>query len=82
MSGAITLGQLKGRLDKLHIECGRCDRKGWSYLATLLDKHGPDCKLPDLARLLSHDCAKSTAAEFDRCQVRFPDLAKLSPPIK
>ena len=79
MSGAVTLGQLKGLLeiDKLHLQCGRCDRKGWYYLTTLLNKHGPDCKLPDLAKYLSHDCPKSTAADVERCQVRFPDLMQL-----
>lgn len=79
MSGARTLGELDGQLNMLRVVCMRegCGRRGRYHLSKLIDKHGRQAKLPDIARFLSRDCPQRNVNEMDRCLVQFPDLSKL-----
>ena len=81
-TGAITLGQIAGRLDRLEIACGKCGRRGSYAVQGLIDRHGPDLGLPDLAAMLSADCEHRGGLAFDRCQVLFSNLIDLSPPSR
>jgi hypothetical protein len=81
-SGAITLGQIAGRLDRLEIACGKCGRRGSYSVQELINRHGPELGLPDLAARLSADCEHRGGLAFDRCQVLFSNLIDLSPPSR
>jgi hypothetical protein len=40
-----------------------------------MQEHGPDMPVPDLLRLLSHDCARRLAARIaEPCGVHLPEL--------
>jgi hypothetical protein len=43
--GAITFGDLIGKLDTLRLECIKCGRAGRYSVQRLIDSHGPDGKL-------------------------------------
>ena len=47
--GAVTLGDLAGRVDQLEVRCRRCERHGRLRLARLIANHGARTGLPDLA---------------------------------
>jgi hypothetical protein len=71
---------LVGRLDRLEIRCRRCDRYGRLRLAKLIEEHGADMGLPELALRLANKCAKAgTFNPVERCFVFFPQLVKLFP---
>ena len=77
MRRAVTLGDLRGRLDKLEVHCTRCDRRGRMKLAKLLAQHGPDLGLPDLAVRLAANCPNAGSTDpTRRCWVHYPQLAK------
>jgi hypothetical protein len=46
--GAITFGDLDGKLDVLRVACRKCDRSGQYRVAKLIERYGPD---PDLITL-------------------------------
>ena len=48
-TGAVTLGDLVGRLDRLEVRCRRCERHGRLGLARLIADYGEGTGLPDLA---------------------------------
>jgi hypothetical protein len=76
--GAITLGELVGKVDLLKIACHRCERRGRLSLARLIDEHGWDTGFPDLWVPLAGDCqhARSTALH-NRCTIYYPQLPAL-----
>jgi len=47
--GAVTLGDLIGRVERLEVRCRRCERHGRLRLARLIANHGARTGLPDLA---------------------------------
>lgn len=74
---AVTLGDLVGRLE---VRCKRCDRQGRVRLARLIDEHGAELGLPELAVHLAADCPKAAATNpAERCFAYFPELAGLPP---
>jgi hypothetical protein len=54
-SGAVTLGELAGRLPMLEVACSRCERRGRLNVAGLIERHGADARLPDLLETLAAD---------------------------
>jgi len=48
-TGAVTLGELAGRVERLEVRCRRCERHGRLRLARLIANHGARTGLPDLA---------------------------------
>lgn len=74
-TGALTLGDLRGRLDYLDVACSRCDRRGRYRVDRLIADHGAGKGLPDLAAELASDCPRRENVLRERCQVRFPGLA-------
>ena len=73
--GAVTLGDLAGRVDQLEVRCRRCTRHGRLRLAGLIADQGAGMALPDLAVRLAAGCPKAEAPDLgERCFVHFPQL--------
>ena len=78
-TGAVTLGEQAGRVERLEVRCRRCERHGRLRLARLIADHGAGTGLPDLAVRLSAGCPKAQALELgERCFVFFPQLLELA----
>ena len=76
--GAVTLGDLVGRLDRLELRCRRCPRHGRLGLARLIADHGAGTGLPDVAARLAAGCPEAeTPDPGERCFVHFPRLLEL-----
>jgi hypothetical protein len=76
--GAITFGDLDGKLSTLHVACGKCERAGQYSVRRLIEQRGRDAKVVDLLAEVSADCPRRIAANFnDRCGVRCPDLPRV-----
>ena len=74
-SGAITFGDLRGRLEVLRVTCSKCDRAGRYSVARLIELHGADAGLPDWKDGLTADCPlHAKPAVWNLCGARFPDL--------
>ena len=77
--GAVTLGDLIGRVERLEVRCRRCERHGRPRLARLIADHGAGTGLPDLAVRLAAGCPKAEAPDLgERCFVHFPRLLDLA----
>lgn len=74
--GALVLTDLRSRLTMLRVACGKCGRSGQYRLSGLIERHGADMTLPDLASHLSSDCPRRGGQLSDRCQAYFPDLTR------
>ncbi len=55
-SGAVTLGDIAGKLPMLNVACSKCERRGLLSVANLIAQHGADMRPPDL-RCAVHLCA-------------------------
>ncbi len=77
-SGSLSLAQIAARLPTLEVRCSKCDRRGRYRIATLIERYGADFAGPDLRDRLSADCAKHGAAEYERCDLYFPDMLRVS----
>ena len=78
--GAVLLGALVRRVDRLEVRCRRCDRYGRVRLAKLIEEHGDNLGLPELAVALAKGCPKADAIEpGERCFVVFPQLSRAFP---
>ena len=78
-SGAVTLGDVVGKLAMLDVACSKCDRRGRLSVAKLIAEHGADMRLPDLREVLAGDCPRLRATSYsDRCAVHYPQLAAVA----
>ena len=78
--GAITFGDLDGKLAVLRVACSKCDRSGQYRVAKLIERYGPEAKLVDWKDEITKDCPKRAndrVALMDLCGANFPDLMKL-----
>jgi hypothetical protein len=76
-SGAITLGEVGGKLKMLEIACSRCDRRGRLRVAGLIERYGANAKMPDLREILAGDCPRvGSVSVYDRCGAHFPQLLR------
>jgi hypothetical protein len=76
--GAITFGDLVGRLEELRVACDKCSRAGRYRLDRLIAEHGPDVKIRDWLVEISRDCPKRQAASAsDRCDAHCADLLRV-----
>ena len=74
-SGAVTLGEIAGRLPMLEVACSHCERRGRLDVAKLIERHGADTRLPDLRVILAGDCPRAGAVSIhERCGVHYPQL--------
>jgi len=72
MIGSLTLADY--RAARLQIACDRCNRRGDYSTARLIERHGPDYRLPDLLANLTTSCPGRGGYSVRRCEAIFPDL--------
>jgi hypothetical protein len=71
--GAVTLGDIVGRVRMLEIACRHCKRHGWLSVARLVEERGADFTLPYLRERLAGDCPRLLSAWiYERCGAYFP----------
>ena len=71
--GAVTLGDIVGRVRMLEIACRHCERHGWLSVLGLVQEHGADLTLPYLRERLAGDCPRLRSASiYERCGAYFP----------
>ena len=76
--GAITFGDLVGKLDMLRVACEKCGRKGRYAVARLIEQRGREAKVLDLLAEITADCPKKQAGNMsDQCAARCPDLPRV-----
>ena len=76
--GAITFGDLIGKLDMLRIECAKCGRSGQYRLADLLMRYGRNEKVFAFTADVTANCArKQGRSDSDPCAAICPDLPKV-----
>ena len=76
--GAITFGDLAGKLDRFEVVCDKCGRHGRYAVARLIDQRGADRKVTDLLTELRSDCPKRRAGDMgDMCAARCTDLVRV-----
>jgi hypothetical protein len=76
--GAILLGEVAQHLASVEISCNFCPRRGKASVGRLVQEHGPDMPIPDLLRMLSHDCPRRLAARIaEPCGVHLPELSEI-----
>jgi len=68
-------GNIEGKLDVLHVECTKCDRKGRCSVAKLIAKHGCKGNMSAWVSDLKGDCPKRDGRLTDRCDLIGPDLS-------
>ena len=71
-SGAVLLSQIHHPM--LDVHCKRCGRRGRYRHSTLLERFGPDARLPDVASTLEDGCERK--GQHGGCFVIFPALAQ------
>jgi len=77
--GAITFGDLVGKLDLLVVECAKCGRAGRYAVRRLIRERGRDGTLIDWKNELTAGCSRKMAQNFnDQCGACFPGLATRS----
>ena len=74
----VVFGDIEGKLDVLHVECRRCQRKGRYSVAKLIERYGRKGNMMKWREQLSSDCPKRYAPQLhDRCDLICPDLPKV-----
>ena len=76
-TGSLSLAQISDRLHTLEVRCTKCYRRGRYRTASLVERYGADFAGPDLREKLSADCDTHDAAEYERCDLYFPDMLKV-----
>ena len=69
-TGAVTLGEQAGRVERLEVRCRRCERHGRLRLARLIADHGAGTGLPNLTVRLAAGCPKAAAPDPGRAVLR------------
>ncbi len=62
----------------VEVRCSKCDRGCRYHMSTLIQRYGADFGGPDLRDKLSADCVKNDASEYERCDLYFPDMLKVT----
>jgi hypothetical protein len=74
-SGAVTLGDLAGKITMLEVACDRCERHGRLRVAKLIAQHGADMGLPELRHIIASDCPRNVAVSlYELCGIEYPQL--------
>ncbi len=77
-TGSLTLAQIADLLEMVEVQCTKCDRRGRYRTASLVKRYGAEFAGPDLRDKLSANCEKHDAAEYERCDLYFPDMLKVT----
>jgi len=70
--GAITFGDLVGRLDLLELVCAKCDRHGRYAVRRLIERHGGVMKVPDWKAEMTRDCLRRRLPGTGPLDLRLP----------
>ena len=70
MNGSLTLAEHPGELVRLH--CEKCGRTGQYHKQTLIERYGPDIRLPDLREEIAQ-CERARQMH-DACSVHYVGL--------
>ena len=73
-TGPLTLAQIADLSPVVEVRCSKCDRRSRYRMSNLIERYGADFAGPDLRDKLSADCEKHDAAEYERCDLYFPDM--------
>ena len=74
-AGAITLGDLQGRLEVLRVTCSKCDRTGQYHVPRLIELYGADMGLPDFKDAIIGNCPlRAQPGTWDLCGAHFRDM--------
>lgn len=76
-AGAVTLGDLVGKVGVLRVECDRCFEAGRYLVANLIHEYGADAKLSEVLANFTADCPRRRPTSPARCEAGMPDLAGL-----
>ena len=68
-AGSISLGMVAVYTSVLAVACSQCDRVDQYRLKSLIARHGPGFRVPDLLDLLAADCPN-----HDLCGIHCPQL--------
>lgn len=69
--GALTVASYP--LDSVRLSCRKCGREGRYRRSTLVERFGPEARMPDVLRVLA-DCPRY-GNTGDPCQAIYPDLS-------
>ncbi len=76
--GAITFGDLIGKLDVLRVEWAKCGRTGRYSMRRLIEQLGCDAKIIDWKDELTGDCPRRVKANYsDQGGATCPDLSRV-----
>jgi|RhiMetStandDraft_8_1073273.scaffolds.fasta_scaffold27386_2 hypothetical protein len=70
MSGALQLGEYPGEI--VRVSCAKCGRTGQYRKQNLIERYGPDIRLPDLREEIAQ--CERRGLMHDACMVRYVDL--------
>ena len=76
-SGSLSLAQIAELMTVVNVRCTKCDRRGRYRITTLIKRYGADFAGPDLREKLSEGCERHGAAEYERCDLYFPDMLRV-----
>ena len=76
--GSIIFGDLVGKLDYLHVECSKCERKGRYSLVLLIERYNANGRITDWLAKITADCPRKQSIDMsDQCGACCPDLPKV-----
>jgi hypothetical protein len=68
----LTIGELVGRVEHVHVSCAKCGRSGRYPVAKLIAERGPALSLSSLKPLLTKDCPR----KGEDCAAVYQDFPK------
>jgi hypothetical protein len=75
----MTLGDLSGQIDWLHIVCDKCDRHGCYSIRGLAKVHGRNFKILNWVKHMTFNCPRRLAPGLaDPCGARCPELTEVT----
>jgi hypothetical protein len=76
--GAVTFGDLVGKLETLRVTCAKCEREGRYSVRRLIEQHGREGKVTDWLAGVAGDCpCKRSIDMSDQCRACCPDLVRV-----
>ena len=78
MSGSITVVHVADRLAGLVVRCAGDGYAADIRVACLVERFEGELLVPELREKLSAECEKHGAAEYERRDLYFPDMLKVS----
>ena len=72
-NGAVTLGDITGKITMLEVAC---ERRGRLRVVGLIAQYGAEMGLPELRHILASGCPRPGAVSlYDQCGIHYPQLS-------